>query len=127
MFNKINNIKLFLLSGIILIILDFTYLFINQEWYKKEIINSQGSELNLKWFGVIIRYLSQITGLNLFVLQHNGSILDAFLYGIIIYSNYSGTNYATINYFDEKLAITDLFKGGFIMLLTTYLTYKLIK
>lgn len=86
----------------------------------------QGSELFLKWSGVLMRYLSQIIGLNLFVLQRNGTIYDAFIYGIIIYSNYIGTNYATVENFDKNLAICDLLKGGIIMSLTVYLTYKLV-
>jgi uncharacterized membrane protein len=125
MFNKIINIKILFISLLILITLDFIYLYFNQNWYKNEIKKSQGSELILKWSGVLIRYLSQTFGLNLFVLQHNGTIIDSFIYGIIIYSNYLGTNYATIDTFDEKLAMVDLLKGGIIMSLTTYLTYKL--
>jgi uncharacterized membrane protein len=120
------NIKIFLVSFIILIILDFTYLFFNQNWYKKEINKMQGSKLSLKWSGVLMRYLSQIIGLNLFVLQRNGTIYDAFIYGIIIYSNYIGTNYATVKDFNKKLAVCDLLKGGIIMSLTVYLTYKLV-
>ena len=123
MFNKIINYKVLILSGLILFTLDFIYLFINKNWYKKEIKKSQGNALKLKWFGVLVRYLSQIIGLNLFVLQHNGSILDGLIFGLIIYSNYLGTNYATISHFDEKLAIADFIKGGIIMSLTTYLTY----
>lgn len=125
MINNINY-KLFFLSGFILLILDLSYLYINQEWYKKEIFRSQGSELKLKWLGVFVRYLSQIIGLNLFVLQNHGPILYSFLFGLIIYSNYIGTNYATFEIFDEKLAIVDLIKGGLIMSLTTYLSYQIL-
>ncbi len=120
------NLKMFIISGVILLLLDFTYLYFNQEWYKSETKKSQGKELKLKLSGVVVRYLSQIIGLNLFVLQHNGSILNSFIYGLVIYGNYLGTNYATIDVFNEKLALTDLAKGGIIMALTTYFTYKLI-
>jgi uncharacterized membrane protein len=120
------NIKLFIISSLILLLLDFSYLFVNQKWYKNETNRMQGKELKLKWFGVFIRYLSQIIGLNLFVLQVNGGIIKSFLFGLIIYGNYIGTNYATINIFDEKLAIFDLLKGGIIMALTTYITYNIL-
>ena len=121
------NIKLFIVSFIILIILDFVYLYFNQNWYKKEIKKSQGTELILKWPGVFIRYFSQVVGLNIFILQKNGTIIDSFLFGLIIYANYLGTNYATIINFDENLAMVDLIKGSIIMSLTTFLTYKIIK
>ncbi len=120
------NIKLFIVSTIILLILDFIYLYLQQNWYKREIKKIQGQDLNLKWNGVLMRYLSQIIGLNIFVLQNNKSIIYSFIFGIVIYLNYIGTNYATINDFDELLAITDLLKGGIIMSLTTYISYMFI-
>lgn len=116
-----------LISSITLLCLDFTYLYLQQNWYKSEIIRMQGSPLELKWSGVILRYLTQIIGLNLFILNNNGSIVDAFIYGIIIYGNYIGTNYATVKIFDEQLAIVDLLKGGSIMALTTFICNNIIK
>jgi uncharacterized membrane protein len=116
-----------LFSSITLLCLDFTYLYIQQNWYKSEIIRMQGSPLELKWEGVILRYLTQIIGLNLFILNNNGTIVDAFIYGIIIYGNYIGTNYATIKIFDEQLAVVDLLKGGTIMALTTFICNNIIK
>jgi uncharacterized membrane protein len=125
MFNRIINFKVFFISAIILIALDFIYLYINQSWYIQETEASQGRVFELKWPGVFLRYIAQIIGLNLFVLQHGGSIVDAFIYGLIIYSNYIGTNYATISHFDETLAVVDLIKGGSIMALTAFLTYMI--
>lgn len=117
------NIKLFIISSIILVSLDFIYLSLQQEWYKKEIKKMQGEELKLNWIGVCMRYLAQIIGLNIFVLQNSGSILYSFIFGIVIYLNYIGTNYATVINFDERLASVDLLKGGIIMALTTYISY----
>lgn len=78
--------------------------------------------------GVIFRYMAQSLGLYIFVLRNNlllsSKIIYSFLYGIIIYDNYLSTNYATINIFDEKLALADLSKGGIIMIITTYLYHK---
>ncbi len=119
------NINKFIISGLILMLLDFSILFLNKKWYENETNRMQGQEFHLKWYGVFLRYLSQIIGLNLFVLQVDGGIIESFLFGLIIYGNYIGTNYATINIFDEKLAIFDLIQGGTIMALTTYITYSL--
>ena len=130
--NNINKkLQILIISGIILIVLDFTYLYFNQNWYKKEIKKSQGHKLQLKWFGVFVRYLAQIIGLNLFILNNNPTLnkttlINALLYGLIIYGNYLGTNYATITTFNEKLAIVDFIKGGSIMMLTTFFVNKLI-
>jgi uncharacterized membrane protein len=109
---------------IILFILDLIYLYFNQNWYKKEIYKSQKSKLELKWSGVFIRYIAQAIGLYIFVLHNNLSLIYAFLFGLIIYGNYIGTNYATIKVFDEKLAIVDLIKGGIISTLTGYIYYN---
>lgn len=126
MINKTLRIKLFIVSAIILILLDFIYLFLQQKWYKKEIKKMQGGELKLNFMGVFMRYLAQIIGLNIFVLQNKGSILYSFIFGIVIYLNYIGTNYATIINFDELLAFVDLLKGGAIMSLTTYISYLIL-
>ena len=126
MINKTLTIKLFIVSAIVLVLLDFIYLFLQQKWYKTEIKKIQGGELKLNWIGVFMRYLAQIIGLNIFVLQNNGSILYSFIFGIVIYLNYIGTNYATIINFDELLAFVDLLKGGTIMSLTTYISYLIL-
>ena len=126
MINKTLTIKLFIVSAIVLVLLDFIYLFLQQKWYKTEIKKIQGGELKLNWIGVFMRYLAQIIGLNIFVLQNNGSILYSFIFGIVIYLNYIGTNYATIINFDELLAFVDLVKGGIIMSLTTYISYLIL-
>lgn len=113
-----------LLTGLILFSLDFIYLFINQDWYKYEIYKMQGSDLHLKWFGVFMRYLTQSIGLYIFVLKNKYSLLYSFIYGLIIYGNYIGTNYATVLDFDPTLATVDLIKGGCIMTLTSYIFYN---
>ena len=119
------DIKNFIKVIIILFILDFIYLYFNQNWYKKEIYKSQNDELELKWSGVIVRYLTHSLGLYIFVLRNNYSFIYALLYGLIIYGNYLGTNYATIKIFNPTLAIVDLIKGCIIMTLTSYIYYKL--
>lgn len=127
MFTKIINWKIVVISSLLLVILDFIYLYINKKWYIHETEISQSRSFELKWSGVFLRYLTQALGLNLFVLQHNGTPVDAFIYGLIIYGNYIGTNYSTIKIFDETLACVDLLKGGIIMALTTSITYYIIR
>jgi uncharacterized membrane protein len=119
-----NDIKNVIIVFIILFVIDFIYLYINQDWYKNETYRSQKSELKLKWIGVIFRYIAQSLGLYIFILRNKLNLSYSFLYGIIIYGNYLSTNYATINIFDEKLALADLSKGGIIMIITSYLYYK---
>ena len=121
-----NDIKKFFLVLCILFTLDFIYLYLNKNWYLKEIQRSQNSPLELKPIGVVARYVSQALGLYLFVLKNNYSLIYSALYGMIIYSNYLGTNYATIKIFDPKLALVDLFKGSVIMTLTSYIFYQIV-
>jgi hypothetical protein len=40
-----NDIKNIIIIFIILFVLDFIYLYVNQNWYKNQIIKSQGTEL----------------------------------------------------------------------------------
>jgi uncharacterized membrane protein len=126
MSSKTINWKIVFISSLTLITLDFMYLYLNQEWYIKETELSQSKMFELKWTGVFLRYLTQIVGLNIFVLQNGGSVSSAFLFGLIIYGNYIGTNYATISRFDESLAFFDFLKGGTIMALTAYIAYLFV-
>ena len=121
-----NDIKKFFLVLCILFTLDFIYLYFNQNWYRKEIIRSQNSPLELKPIGVVARYVSQALGLYLFVLKNNYDLIYSALYGMIVYGNYIGTNYDTIKVLDPKLAITDLIKGSIVMTLTSYIFYQIV-
>jgi uncharacterized membrane protein len=52
-------------------------------------------------------------------------ILDAFLFGLVIYGVYETTNIATFKKWSPFVAILDTLWGGVLMAATTFITYKL--
>ena len=91
----------------------------------KQIQNIQATKPNVDMVAVVICYIFMIFGVNYFIIQKKASLLDAFLFGIVIYGVYDATSYALFSKWSAKLAIIDTIWGGILMMTTAYLTYKL--
>jgi len=119
------DIKQILLSGVILLVLDFLFLSANSKAFGEEIAAVQRVALQLQPVGIITCYLFIISGLYYFILREHRSPLDAFLLGIVIYGIYESTNYATFKKWNPTLAVMDTLWGGVLYSTTTYFTYLL--
>ena len=124
------NLKLFLSSAIILLLIDSIYLWGFSTYFSKLIKTIQKQPLVMNYLGVVICYILLIIGLNYFVLQNNSlktkdKIKNAFILGIIIYGIYDSTNYAIFNKWDLKTLLLDTIWGGILLSLTTYISIKL--
>lgn len=115
-----------ILPGIILLILDSIYISFISNSFQLQIISVQRVTMTIRILGAIICYALLIFGLYYFILKDHRSILDATLFGIIIYGVYESTNYATLKNWTLKILLIDTLWGGVLMGLTTYLTYKLV-
>ena len=114
-----------IVSALIMLGLDTTYISTIKEEYLKQIENIQTVKPRVNMVGVLLSYIFLIFGINYFILQKNASLLDAFLFGIVIYGVYDATAYALFSKWSIKLAIIDTLWGGILMMTTAYLTYKL--
>ena len=113
------------ISGLVMLGLDAAYLSLIKEPYLQQIENIQLTKPSVKMIGVFLSYAFMIFGINYFILQKKASLLDAFLFGIVIYGVYDATSYALFSKWSAKLAIIDTIWGGILMMTTAYLTYKL--
>lgn len=114
------------ISAITMIALDSLYLQSVQNAYSNQLKLIQGSPLKLKILPAIVCYLILLFGLNYFIIDRNLSLLDAFLFGVVIYGVYDATTCALIDGWSPYLAVLDTIWGGILMLTTTYITYSLI-
>jgi len=114
-----------LISACVMLALDAIYLSFNKDWFLNEIAQVQRVILQVRYLGVIFCYIFLIAGLNYFILRSKRSIMEAFLFGVVIYGVYDTTNYATLKRWSPTLAIMDTLWGGILMALTTYFTYML--
>ena len=120
------NIKILIISAVIMLLLDFIFLSLISKYFSKMLYNIQKKPLKIKYSIATITYIIMVFALNYFILQSpKPKLLDAFLLGFIIYSIYETTNLATIKNWSYYLAIIDSLWGGILFSLTTYLTSKI--
>lgn len=117
--------KELIISALVMLGLDATYISMIKDSYMKQIQNIQTTNPNVDMIAVVICYIFMIFGVNYFIIQKNAPLLDAFLFGIVIYGVYDATSYALFSKWSAKLAIIDTIWGGILMMTTAYLTYKL--
>lgn len=110
-----------------MVAIDSVYLKSVQRAYSNQIQKIQGSPMKLKILPAVICYLLLVFGLNHFIISKKLSILDAFLFGVVIYGVYDATTYAVIEDWSPWLAAIDTLWGGVLMSATTYITYYLTR
>jgi uncharacterized membrane protein len=120
------NITNIIVSGILLLCIDSVYLSLIKDLFIKQITDVQRSPLKINIYGGILSYLFLIVGINYFIIQHNKSVFDAFMLGLVIYGVYEGTTYALLKDWRINTVILDTLWGGILFALVTYFTYLLI-
>jgi uncharacterized membrane protein len=116
---------LLLLSGIVLLSLDFVYLNMIKGYFMNQVKIVQGTPLKLNYFGAALCYIFLITGLNYFIIKPRKSVTDAFLFGLVIYGVYETTNYALFSNWSLITVIMDTLWGGILFAATTYVVEKI--
>lgn len=115
-----------LLSGVLLLAIDSTYLTMITEIFKDQIKDVQKSPLRVNMYGVVLSYLCLIIAINYFIIQRDGSWIDAFVLGIVIYGVYEGTTFALLKDWKLSTVVIDTLWGGILFALVAVLT-KMIK
>jgi uncharacterized membrane protein len=121
------NIKHVIISGVIMLLLDFVYLFIFSKFFSNIVYNIQNSKLKFKILGAVLCYIFLIFGLNYFIIDQKKPLLDAFLLGIVIYGVYETTTYALLDNWPLSAVVLDTLWGGVLFTLTYFLTLKIQK
>jgi uncharacterized membrane protein len=120
------NLKKLLISTLVLLALDFSYIQFSKKTFEEQIIKVQRVVMQIRPEGAVLCYLAITLGINYFIIQPKKSPLDAFLLGLVIYAVYETTNYATLKKWSPSLVAMDTIWGGILFALTTYLTYELV-
>jgi uncharacterized membrane protein len=119
-----NYVKQIVISGIVLILLDGSYILTNIEKYKTAIREIQGRELAVKdYTSIAICYVFLVFGLYYFILREKKSVIDAAFFGLVVYGVYAATIYTMFKGYPGYLAILDTLWGGILMAATTWITY----
>lgn len=121
------NIKEFIISSLVLLTIDFVYLFFVGSHYGKMINNIQKEKMEINYIGILIAYTFLVLAINNLILEKNESLLKAFILGLSIYGVYEGTNLAIIKNWKYWAVISDTLWGGILFVLTAFITKNLKK
>ena len=121
------NLKEFLITGVILLLLDGITLNILSNFFNKQIISIQGSPIKMDITAAIICYLFLFIILYYFIISKNKSLREAFLLGFLVYGVYELTTKALLKNWRWSTVFVDTTWGGVLFLLTTLITYRLRK
>jgi len=123
--------KKIIISAILLIIIDFLYLFFIKDYFLKQVqLVQNGSSVSINYKSVILCYLFLIFGLNYFIItkpyQGIKTVINAFILGVFVYGVYETTTIALFKKWNITLASLDVLWGGVLFSLTTYLTFYFV-
>jgi uncharacterized membrane protein len=110
-----------LTSAVALVVIDFAYLLMIKDHFKRQIKAVQGSPMVINKLGVIITYILLIFGINYFIIGPRRSANDAFLLGVTVYGVYDFTNLSLLSNWQIGTAVLDTLWGGTLFYLTTKL------
>lgn len=105
---------------VVLLLLDSVYLFSTSNYFNNLVEKIQGTRIEMKMVGVVFVYLVIAFGLNYFIIERNGSVMDAFVLGLFVYGVYEFTNYSIFKKWDAKTVVMDTLWGGILFAGTTY-------
>jgi uncharacterized membrane protein len=116
---------LFLITAILLVVVDFIYLNIIRSYFENQVKIVQGSPLQVNFLGLVLCYVFLIFGLNYFIIKSKKTAYDAFLLGILIYGVFETTNYALFKKWSIFTVILDTLWGGTLFAIVTFIINNL--
>jgi uncharacterized membrane protein len=93
--------------------------------FELQIAAVQRVSLQFRLSGAILCYLLLILGLYYFIILPKKSVMDAFLFGIVIYGVYETTNYTLLKKWKPEIVVIDTLWGGVLFAIVTSIIYKL--
>jgi uncharacterized membrane protein len=121
------SIKAITISTLVLLVLDFAFIYLIMASYGKMVANVQGSPLRFNIYGGVACYILIISSLYYFILRTHRPVKDAFLLGLFIYGILESTNYAILKKWNPVVALVDTLWGAVLYSGTTYITYQIMK
>jgi len=115
----------YLLTAIIFVILDGTYLNLVKGYFNKQVKSIQGSDIQMNIVATGLVYVVLIYGLSYFIIRKNKSVHEAALLGFFVYAVYELTNLALFKNWSILTVIMDTTWGTVLFGLTTAIVYKL--
>ena len=114
------------ITTLVMLILDFVYLFLNKDLFQKQIQKIQKKKLSMKWIPAVLCYISLVFLLYYFILLPKRPLHDAFLLGLAVYLVYETTNMSLFDQWQWKTVLLDSVWGGILFTLTTLIVRTIL-
>ena len=124
--NKFSIYEILLIS-IILVVIDSGYLYSMKNFFNNQIKLVQGTDIQMNIYAAILCYIALVYGLYYFIIKDKRPLIDAFIFGIVIYAVYELTTMALLKNWSWKTVVLDTLWGGILFTITTYLVYAIKK
>jgi len=115
----------YLLTAIIFVILDGTYLNLIKGYFNKQVKSIQGSDIQINIVATGLTYVVLIYGLNYFIIRKHKSVQEAASLGFFTYAVYELTNLSLFKNWNITTVIIDTTWGAVLFGLTTAIVYKI--
>jgi len=113
----------YIFACVLLLVLDFAFLFINQVNFQNQIINVQRVILQPNYIAFILSYVCILALFCYFIIRPHRPVQEAFLLGILVYGIYEFTNKAIFKKWEFMTVAMDTLWGGILFGLTAWGTY----
>ena len=117
--------KTLFIIGAIMLILDFSYLYLFKDFMIPILTKIQKSDIKVNIMSALACYIILVSGLYYFIIRKKASTKDAFLLGVLINGVYETTNYAFFKDWSPLLVILDTLWGGILLSTTAFIYYKI--
>ena len=119
-----NFIDIIILTILILII-DFFYLYGIKNIFSKQIMVVQNSPLKMDFLAALLCYVLIVFSIYYFIIIDKKPVFDAFILGITIYGIYELTTKAIIKNWYWKTVILDTIWGGILFGFVVFIFYQI--
>jgi uncharacterized membrane protein len=110
------TISKFILTAIVIFLVDLLWLGTGGQYALKVAENIQGSRITLNPYYAAVVYVFLA-----YMLMKTSSYLEAFLFGVCIYGVYDFTTLAIFKKYDYRFAVMDTLWGGILFVLSRYI------
>jgi uncharacterized membrane protein len=95
--------------------------------FGKMVKNIQKDDMQLNVYGAIGAYILMILAVYKFIIMERKPPSDAFILGLCIYGVFDFTNYAIFKKYNMLIGLLDMFWGGILYYVVTWITYKVLR
>jgi uncharacterized membrane protein len=117
----------YIVSSAVLLSLDAVYISATKGFYGSLVNGIQKTKMQVKTFAVIATYVMLLFGYYALIISKRRTPQEAAILGVTIYGVFELTNYAIFKNWSIFAVIMDTLWGGFLLYLTTVITYFFIK